>query len=178
MALPLVAAGVTALGGSVLGALGARERKRQRGFSLDQINEFRQSTLADIGKFESAGRARIAAQGADIVSMSQRRSHAVSASLARSGGGSVASQLTAGVRASGAKAKGSFDAKAFPALGEVVAKQRQQLRLQTMQAMTQLGAEPSVGFGALQGFTQALPGAADLFENINSARRNKPGAVA
>ena len=172
MPLPFMAAGLTAFGGGVLGALGARERQRQHQFVRGEIDKFRSRTEQDISKFQRAGRERIQSQSADIVGMTQRRGHAVSASLARSqSGGTIAGKLTAGVRATGAKTVAAHEARAFPALGEIVATRRQALRQQTLQSLTSLGAEPSVGFGALQGFTQALPGAADLYENINAARK-------
>lgn len=161
--------GAGAAGTLGLGLLRGREQQRQFDERKKIIGEFSDKTLQDIRNFENAGTARIAAQSADIVSQSQRRSHAVAANLARTGGGTLASKLTAGVRASGAKAKVAHEARAFPALGEVVATRRQAVRQQTMQLLAQLGARPNMGNVIGEQFASGIGGIASLYENINKA---------
>ena len=170
MPIPALAvAGITAGGGAILGALGANERNRQRTEMLKYLDDYKVGVQNDINKFNRAGERRIAAQSADIVSMSQRRGAALSANLARTGSGTLGNKLTSAVRNTGAIAKGAHEARAFPALGEAVAKQRQALRQTTLNYLSQLGPEQSMSYGALQGLTQALPGAADLYNNITTA---------
>ena len=173
MPIPALAvAGIGAVGGGVLGALGANEANRKRKEMMKYLANFTRRTETDIQKFEDAGNRRIQAQSADIISMTQRRGAAVGASMGRQGvKGTLGARVASGVRHSGAKAVATHESKAFPALGEIVATRRNDLRKQSLAFLAQLGPEQSIGFGALQGFTQALPGAADLYENINESRK-------
>lgn len=169
MALPLIAAGVTAGGGALLGALGAREQQRQFAEQRKLIKGFESQVMQDINRFDQAASSRIRAQGADITVANQRQSAAAAASLARAGTGQLGQRLMGGIKASGAQKRAAFEQRSFAQLGETVARQRQQLRKDVLMALANLGAEPSVGFGALQGFAQALPGAADIYENVKGA---------
>lgn len=171
MALPVIAAGITAAGGSALGALGAAEARRNHREQRKLIMQFQDQVNRDINRFDQASSQRIRSQGADIAVANQRSQARVASSLARQGTGTLGSRLIGGVRASGAQKRASFEQSAFASLGERVAKQRQELRQQVLMSLAQLGAEPSIGYGALQGLAAALPGAADVFQNITEARK-------